>query len=80
MYICANSTPTKKNRFLNYLNGSVAVLSENMLARKNLFATKTIRFIDSSLAVKSRELQVVENELNDFRNENAILDISVLAI
>ena len=65
-----------KARLVDYLNGTVAVLSENMLERKNLFATKTIRFIDSSLAVKSRELQTVEDELNQFRNENSILDIS----
>src|SRR5690606_5617213 len=42
----------------------------------NLFATKTIRFIDSSLAVKSQELLLVEDELNLFRNKNATLDIS----
>ena len=65
-----------KKRIVDYLNGTVKVLSENMLARKNLFATKTIRFIDSSLAVKSQELKVVEDELNSFRNENSIVDLS----
>ena len=65
-----------KAEIVDYLNGTVQVLSENMLKRKNLFATKTIRFIDSSLAVKSRELQLVEDELNNFRNQNSILDIS----
>ncbi|MFV9484343.1 polysaccharide biosynthesis tyrosine autokinase, partial [Christiangramia sp. ASW11-125] len=65
-----------KPRLVDYLNGSVAVLSENMLERKNLFATKTIRFIDSSLAVQSAELKLVEDELNEFRNEKEILDIS----
>ncbi|HER40023.1 MAG TPA: sugar transporter, partial [Salinimicrobium catena] len=69
-------TGNNKPEIVDYLNGTVRVLSENMLERKNLFATKTIRFIDSSLAVKSMELQNVEDELNRFRNENAIIDLS----
>ncbi|MEZ4875106.1 MAG: GNVR domain-containing protein, partial [Flavobacteriaceae bacterium] len=66
-----------KAKLVDYLNASVAVLSENMLERKNLFATKTIKFIDSSLAQKSGELLDVENELNDFKNKNAIIDIDL---
>ncbi|HET8885479.1 MAG TPA: polysaccharide biosynthesis tyrosine autokinase [Salinimicrobium sp.] len=65
-----------KSRMVDYLNASVEVLSENMLRRKNLFATKTIRFIDSSLSVKSQELKNVETELNDFRVQNSIIDIT----
>ena len=64
-----------KARIVDYLNTSVAVLSENMLERKNLFATKTIRFIDSSLQEKSQELTAVENELNDYKNQNAIFNL-----
>ena len=60
---------------VDYLNTSVAVLSEDMLERKNLFATKTIRFIDSSLAEKSKELKDVEQELNNFKNQNAIFNL-----
>ncbi|MDX1721032.1 MAG: GNVR domain-containing protein, partial [Salegentibacter mishustinae] len=71
-----SQTGGNKDRIVDYLNGTVRVLSENMLARKNLFATKTIRFIDSSLAVQSEALKLVEAELNQFRNENAIMDIS----
>ena len=66
-----------KSKLVDYLNTSVSVLSEDMLERKNLFATKTIRFIDSSLAQKSQELLGVENELNTFRNKNAIFDLEV---
>ncbi|MDX1754376.1 MAG: GNVR domain-containing protein, partial [Salinimicrobium sediminis] len=69
-------TGDNKAEIVDYLNGTVRVLSQNMLERKNLFATKTIRFIDSSLNVKAMELQVVEDELNNFRNKNSILDIS----
>lgn len=68
-------TGKNKARIVDYLNASVAVLSEDMLNRKNLFATKTIKFIDSSLATKSKELVGVENELNSFRNKNAIFDL-----
>ncbi len=71
-----SQTGLNKERIVDYLNGSVAVLSENMLERKNLFATKTIRFIDSTLAVQAEELKAVEEQLNDFKNEKAILDIS----
>ncbi len=66
-----------KYKLVDYLNTSVQVLSEDMLERKNLFATKTIRFIDSSLAEKSDELQGVEEELNRFKNNNAIFDLAV---
>lgn len=66
-----------KSKLVDYLNTSVSVLSEDMLDRKNLFATKTIRFIDSSLAQKSQELLGVENELNTFRDKNAIFDLNV---
>lgn len=65
-----------KAQMVDYLNTSVAVLSEDMLERKNLFATKTIKFIDSSLAQKSEELNIVEDELNTFKNKNAIFDLA----
>ncbi|RFN60028.1 polysaccharide biosynthesis tyrosine autokinase [Marixanthomonas ophiurae] len=64
-----------KAQLVDYLNASVAVLSEDMLERKNLFATKTIRFIDSSLTEKSRELGNVEDELNAFRSKNEIFNL-----
>src|SRR5690606_14510690 len=64
-----------KAKLVDYLNQSVAVLSEDMLERKNLFATKTIEFIDSTLALKSVELSEVEKELNEFKNKNAIFDL-----
>ncbi|MGO3184568.1 MAG: polysaccharide biosynthesis tyrosine autokinase, partial [Aequorivita sp.] len=65
-----------KAQMVDYLNTSVAVLSEDMLERKNLFATKTIKFIDSSLAQKSAELSTVQDELNDFKDKNAIFDLA----
>src|SRR5690606_6891075 len=68
-------TGNNKAQLVDYLNTSVEVLSEDMLERKNLFATKTIKFIDSSLAIKSSELSDVEDELNQFKNKNAIFDL-----
>lgn len=68
-------TGHNKAKMVDYLNTSVRVLSEDMLNRKNLFATKTIKFIDSSLAEKSAELTNVEDELNQFKNKHSILDL-----
>ena len=65
-----------KFRIVDYLNGSVAVLSDNMLERKNLFATKTIRFIDSTLTAQQDTLKIVQAELNAFKNENSLMEIS----
>ena len=65
-----------KEKLVDYLNTTVLVLSEDMLNRKNLFATKTIRFIDSSLTEKSKELKSVEEELNQFKISNDIIDLT----
>ncbi|MCW9037831.1 MAG: sugar transporter, partial [Altibacter sp.] len=70
-------TGLNKTKLVDYLNTSVEVLSEDMLERKNLFATKTIKFIDSSLAIKGEELSDVEEELNRYKDKNAIFDLSV---
>ncbi|MFT5231855.1 MAG: capsular exopolysaccharide synthesis family protein [Planctomycetota bacterium] len=66
---------TNKNKLVAYLNSSVKVLSDVVLERKNLFATKTIQFIDSSLSTKAIELKGVESELNNYKNRNAIFDL-----
>lgn len=67
---------SNKAKLVDYLNTSIQILSEDMLERKNLYATKTIQFIDSSLAKKSAELNTVQDELNKFRNKNAIYDLA----
>ncbi|MBA81537.1 MULTISPECIES: exopolysaccharide transport family protein [unclassified Leeuwenhoekiella] len=66
---------TNKSRLVDYLNSSVRILAENQLERKNLFATKTIQFIDSSLAIKSVEMKNVQEELDKFRDENSSIGI-----
>ncbi|MFT5892225.1 MAG: tyrosine-protein kinase Etk/Wzc, partial [Dokdonia sp.] len=61
---------TNKDRIVDYLNASVIVREKDQLERKNLFATNTIKFIDSSLTDRNKELQSVINELNEFKNNN----------
>lgn len=64
-----------KNRMVDYLNGTIHVLSNSMLQEKNLFATKTIQFIDSMLVERSGELQNVQDELNQFKTQRNIYDL-----
>ena len=66
---------TNKARLVDYLNASVKVRIKDQLDRKNLFATKTIKFIDSSLAVGNAELNDALTELSTFKNNN--LDVSL---
>jgi len=68
-------TGNNKARLVDYLNASVRILAETQLERKNLFATKTIQFIDSSLAVKSVEMKNVQEELDKFRDANSSIGI-----
>lgn len=65
-----------KAELVDYLNSTVKTLSRDVLNRKNLFATKTIRFVDSILNVKTEELRDVERELNQFKIENDIIDLT----
>jgi len=69
-------TGNNRHKLVDYLNTTSKVLSENMLKRKNLFATNTIRFIDSILRQRKRELNQVEIELEKFKKNNQILDLS----
>ena len=62
---------TNKARLVTYLNASVRVRDRDQLERKNLFATNTIKFIDSSLADRNDELKNTLSELNDFKSNNA---------
>jgi hypothetical protein len=57
------------------LNTTVAVLSRTELERKNLYATKTITFIDSSLQAVGANLNKFTTDLNTFRQTNKVFDI-----
>jgi len=65
-----------KNRIVDYLNASVKVLSRDQLARKNLFATKTIDFVDKML--DSLRLRVLNNEdeLNSFYKKTKTMNLA----
>ena len=71
-----NMIGTNKDRIVDFLNTSVSVLSRDQLERKNLFATKTIKFIDSSIADKTAELKNMQTELDRFRDNNTSVGIS----
>ncbi len=68
-------TGNNKAEIVDYLNTTVQVLGDDVLKRKNLFATKTIKFIDSTLAIKSDELTAVQGELESFRNASSVYDL-----
>ncbi|MDT8346458.1 MAG: polysaccharide biosynthesis tyrosine autokinase, partial [Flavobacteriaceae bacterium] len=61
---------TNKTKLVDYLNTCVEVLSEDQLERKNLFATRTIEFIDKNLQDKADELKQIEEQLKEFRQKN----------
>ncbi|HNU60493.1 MAG TPA: sugar transporter, partial [Aquaticitalea sp.] len=67
---------SNKSKIVDYLNTTSAILSKTELERKNLYATNTIKFIDSSLAAVNDNLKEVTNEMNKFREENKLFDIS----
>lgn len=64
-----------KAKMVDYLNSTSRILSKTQLNQKNLFATKTIQFIDSTLNEKARELEDFEKELNTYKLDNNILDL-----
>ncbi|WP_445159367.1 polysaccharide biosynthesis tyrosine autokinase [Mesohalobacter salilacus] len=69
-------TGNNKQKLVDYLNSTTEILSKTQLDQKNLFATKTISFIDSTLNEKATELEAFENELNAYKRDNNILDLT----
>ena len=67
---------TNKRRLIDYLNASIEVRTEEQLRQKNLFATKTIRYIDSSLKSSNVDLDKALNDLNSFQNKNSAITLS----
>ena len=60
---------------MDYLNATSDILSKTELQLKNLYATNTIKFIDSSLAAVNLNLQGANEEMNDFRKKTKVFDI-----
>ncbi|MCB0445721.1 MAG: sugar transporter, partial [Gelidibacter sp.] len=65
-----------KAKIVDYLNATASILSLTELERKNLYATNTIKFIDSSLAAVNDNLKDVTDEMNTFRKKNKVFDVS----
>ena len=64
-----------KYKLVDYLNATTKILSQTQLNQKNMFATNTIKFIDSTLNEKATELEAFENELNTYKLDNNIIDL-----
>ncbi|TVZ53379.1 exopolysaccharide transport family protein [Dokdonia sp. Hel_I_53] len=67
---------TNKKRLIDYLNASIAVRTDEQLRQKNLFATKTIKYIDSSLKSSNRDLDKALADLNYFQSKNRDVALS----
>lgn len=65
--------PAKEIDFINRLTEAVI---EQDLKEKNYNAEKTVDFIDQQLAVNSDSLEVVEDELQRFKQENSAIELS----
>lgn len=64
-----------KNRIVDYLNASVKVLQRDQLKRKNIFATNTIKFVDSVLLGLKSEVKKNEEAMNDFKRRTKSLNL-----
>jgi len=69
-------TGTNKQKIVDYLNTTTVIMSEVELERKNQYATNTIKFIDSSLAAVNANLKGYTDEMNAFRRQNKVFDVS----
>jgi capsular exopolysaccharide synthesis family protein len=58
------------------LNSLIDVYNETIIEDKNRIAANTAGFIEERIAIISKELGEVEEELTDFRQRNRIIDIS----
>lgn len=66
---------TNKARMVDYLNSTVEILIKNQLEKKNLFATNTIRFIDSTLIATEKQLKATNDDLESFQRGKNIFQI-----
>ncbi len=66
---------TNKPRMVDYLNSTVNVLIKSELDKKNLFATNTIKFIDSTLIETEKQLKASNDDLESFQQGKNIIAI-----
>lgn len=68
-------TGNNKQKIVNYLNATTAILSRTDLERKNQYATNTIKFIDSSLSIVNTELKAITDTMNAFRKQTKMFNV-----
>ncbi|NRB58751.1 MAG: sugar transporter, partial [Winogradskyella sp.] len=64
-----------KSKIVDFLNATTDILKKTELERKNLYATNTIKFIDSSLSTVGVQLKDVTDEMDNFIKTNKIYDV-----
>ncbi len=65
-----------EEKIVDFLNTLILVAIENDLEEKNRTSYKTIEFIDAQLSVIVDSLQLAEENLEVFRSDNQIVDLS----
>lgn len=70
---------TNKIKDMVFLDKLTELFISNNLEKKNIEARRIIDFIDTQLADVSESLELTENELQEFRSRNRIIDVSVQA-
>jgi len=67
---------TNKAKIVDYLNATSSILSRTELERKNLYATNTIKFIDSSLNTADADVRRATEMMNNFRKQKKVFDLN----
>jgi tyrosine-protein kinase Etk/Wzc len=70
---------TNKIKDKVFLDKLAELFIDNNLEKKNIEARRIIEFIDDQLADVSESLELTENELQEFRSRNRIMDVSAQA-
>lgn len=65
-----------KNRIVDYLNESVKVLSKDKQEQKTLYATKTVKYIESLFKIEADKLANIQNQIGKFKKVNNIYNLS----
>jgi capsular exopolysaccharide synthesis family protein len=66
-----------KNRLVDYLNASVAVLEKDQIESKIKYAVKTKAYIDTLFLAMAADLNTIESDLGNFKQKENIYNLSV---
>lgn len=70
---------TNRIKDVVFLNKLAEVFIQNNLDKKNIEAERITAFIDNQLVDVKEDLTVTENQLQEFRSRNRIMDVSIQA-